>query len=147
MSWDDFKKVEAKPKNPIVRSSGQRYFYCIFRIGNKLKVVDGSLKNTLNTIKQFQKHMERQQETTNANTEISNEILIGNKNVYGAVKEYIKDVKLRKNGVLARELLMTASPDFFKSMLPGELELWVDDNRRWLDKRFGDNCIYATLHL
>jgi len=147
MSWDDFNKVASKPKKAIVRSSGPRHFYCIFRIGNKLKVVDGSLKNTLNTIKQFQKHMERQQETLNANTKISNEILIGDKNIYGTVKEYIKDVKLRKNGVLARELLMTASPDFFKSMLPGELEIWVEENRRWLGNKFGENCIYATLHL
>jgi len=146
MSWDDFKNTSTEVKKVTYKNSN-KHFYAIFRIGNKLKIVDGSLKNTLNTIKAFQKHMEREQETPNANKEIQNEILIGDKNIYGNVKEYIKDIKLRKNGVLARELLMTASPDFFKNMMPGELNKWVEDNRRWLENRFGDNVQYAILHL
>jgi hypothetical protein len=147
MSWDDFKSTPTNVKDNTYRSVGQKHFYCIFRIGNKLKVVDGSMKNTLLTIKNFQKHMEREMEVPNANTKIENEILIGNKNIYGIVQEYIKDVKLRSNGVLARELLMTASPDFFKILLPGELERWKADNMKFLEKTFGTNCVYATMHI
>lgn len=147
MSWDDFKSVSNDVKELTYRSVGQKHFYCIFRIGNKLKVVDGSIKNTLLTIKNFQKHMEREMEVPNANTKLENEILIGNKNIYGAVQEYIKDVKLRSNGVLARELLMTASPDFFKILLPGELERWKADNMNFLQNTFGTNCVYATMHI
>jgi len=148
MSWDDFKTpIKTEKIKDITIGGTPHYFYCIFRIGNKLKVVDGNMKATLNTIKAFQKHMERQQETPNANEKIENEILIGDKNIYAKVYDHIKDVKMRKNGVLARELLMTASPDFFKNMMPGELEKWKTDNIDFLEKTFGDNCVYATLHL
>lgn len=147
MSWDDFKSMPTNVKDNIYRSVGQKHFYAIFRIGKKLKVVDGSMKNTLLTIKNFQKHMEREMEVPNANTKIRNEILIGNKNIYGIVQEYIKDVKMRSNGVLARELLMTASPDFFKILMPGELERWKTDNIKFLEKTFGSNCVYATMHI
>jgi len=148
LTKQDFNNSSYNEKLKDVTVGGNNtHFYAIFRIGNKLKVVDGSMKNTLNTIKQFQKHMERQQETLNADKTKQNEIIIGNKNIYGNVKEYVKDVKIHKNNVLARELLMTASPDFFKGMMEGELERWKNDNLKFLDKTFGDTCRYACLHL
>ena len=148
-TWDDFKKPvqREKLKDITVGGNSGNYFYCIFRIGKKLKVVSGNMKGTLNTIKAFQKHMERQQETLNADKLKENEILIGSKNIYGDVKEYIKDTKMRSNGVLGRELLLTASPDFFRGMMPGELDRWKTDNIKYLEKTFGSSCVYANLHL
>ena len=146
MSWDDFKMEVNDSKNPTFKGVGQRHFYAIFRIGKKYKIVDGSMKNTLNTIKGFQKHMEREMEVLNANKNIENEILIGDKNIYNLVKEYTKDIKLHKNNILARELLCTASPDFFKSLLPGQLEQWKEDNINFLKESFGTNILYSTLH-
>jgi len=90
--------------------------------------------------------MERENEVANADKNIENEILIGDKNVMQNVKSYIKDVKLRKNSVIARGLLMTASPNFFKGMSERDLQLWKDDNIKFLKDNFGGNCIYSILH-
>ena len=147
MSWDDFKSVSDKPKDVTFRSSNTSHFYCIFRVGKSFKTVDGNMAKTLNAIKNFQKHMERETEVPNANTEIKNEILIGNKDIYGVVAEYIKDIKLRKDGVVAKELLMTASPDFFKHLMSQDLEKWKSENVKWLKDNFSTNCVYATVHL
>ena len=148
MSWDDFRTTppSTKVKEPLVRSTNFRHYYAIFRIGKKYKQMDGKQNSGLNLIKNFQKHMEREINVTNANANIKNEILIGDKNIYDNVQEYIKDVKLRKNSVIARELLMSASPDFFKALTPAELEIWKNNNLQWLKDNFGSNCVYSTLH-
>jgi len=148
MSWDDFRTAppSTKVKEPLVRSTNHPHYYAIFRIGKKYKQMDGKQNSGLNLIQNFQKHMEREINVTNADAKIENEILIGDKNIYANVQEYIKDVKLRKNSVIARELLMTASPDFFKSLTPAELEIWKNNNVQWLKDNFGSNCLYSTLH-
>jgi hypothetical protein len=146
VSWDDFQAISSEVKDVTFRSSGTGHFYAIFRIGKKYKEIEGKQNGGLNAIKHFEKHMERKIEVQNADTKIENEILIGSRNIYGDVKEYIKDVKLRKNSVIARELLCTASPDFFKHLMQRDLEKWKDDNMKWLKDNFGDNCVYATLH-
>lgn len=146
MSWDDFKAMPDKVQELTYRGSGAKHFYCIFRIGKSFKVVNGNMTSTINSIKNFQKHMEREIEVLNADVKIKNEILIGNKEVCETVRKYIKDIKLRKDGVVAKELLITASPDFFKSLSPGQLEMWKEDNMKFIDKYFGSNCVYATLH-
>ena len=140
MSWDDFKTPVKKEKLKDITVGGNTssHFYAIFRVGKKYK--------TINSIKFFQKHMEREVEVQNADTKIKNERLIGSSNVYGDVQQYIKGIKLRSNGILARELMMTASPDFFKGLMPQDLEQWKKDNVKFLKDNFGDNCIYATLH-
>lgn len=138
MSWDDFKSVPDKTKDVTFRSTNSSHFYAIFRVGKKFK--------DINSIKHFEKHMEREINVPNADMNIKNELLIGNENIYGEVKNYIKDIKLRKNAVIARELLMTASPDFFKGLSKQDLEKWKTENIKWLQKNYGENCIYATLH-
>ena len=147
MSWDDFNKVSnTKVREPLIRSTNHPHYYAIFRIGKKYKEMDGKQNSGLNLIKNFQKHMEREINVTNADANIQNEILIGDKNIYANVKEYIKDVKLRKNSVIARELLMSASPDFYKGLMKQDLELWKTENIKFLQDNFDSNCIYATLH-
>ena len=148
MSWDDFRtpiKTE-KLKDITVGGGGNNYFYCIYRVGKSYKTIDGNMSKTLHGIIYFEKHMERKMEVKNADVEIKNEILIGNNDIYGTVKEYIKDIKLRKDGVVAKEILMTASPDFFRGLMPGELQRWKDDNMKFLKDNFGENCVYATCH-
>jgi len=139
MSWDDFKTpVKTEKLKDITVGGSSNYYYAIFKIEKKYK--------TVNSIGGFQNHMERENEVVNADSSIENEILIGDKNVVNNVKEYIKDCKLRKNSVIARSLLTSASPDFFKGLSKDDLEHWKQDNIKFIKDNFGDNCIYATLH-
>lgn len=114
--------------------------YCIFRVGEKYK--------TINSIKGFEGHMERTFNTPNANisNRSKNKILIGDKNILENVQEYIQDIKLRKNGVLARDLLLTASPEFFRERSKQDVEHWINVNIDFLKQHFGDNIRYAVVH-
>ena len=131
----NYSKEERLYKEPKYSHVATGFYYAIFRVGKKYK--------TLDSISGFRKHMQREQETLNSNGS-PNEILIGNKNV--DIEDYIKNIKLRSNAVIARELLLTASPGFFQGMPPSELEKWKELNYNWLKKEFGDNCRYAVLH-
>ena len=115
--------------------------YAIFRVGEKYK--------TIGSIKGFEGHMERTFKTPNAdcNSRGDNKILIGDKNIFNNVQEYIKDIKLRKNGVIARDLLLTASPEFFKNKNNEQIDNWIDINIKFLKENFGDNIRYAVAHL
>jgi len=145
MSWDDFRSPPAD-KNKDITVGGSSHFYSVFRIGKKFSQSNGKKDNGLNMIKFFQKHMEREIEIPNANISIKNEILIGNENICETVKEYIKDVKLKCNTIVARELLLTASPKFFTNLMAQDLEKWKELNIKFLKDNFGENCVYATLH-
>ena len=115
--------------------------YCIFRVGEKYK--------TLKSIKGFEGHMERTFNTPNAALEKrnNNKILIGNKEIYEDVLNYIEGIKLRKNGVIARDLLLTASPEFFKNRGKEDIDHWIDINVKFLKDNFGENIRYAVAHL
>jgi hypothetical protein len=96
------------------------------------------------SIRGFENHMQRLIEVANADPETKNELLVGSENVYEDAKEYLKGVNIHSNNVIAREVLLTASPGFFKNNV---LDSWKELNREWLLHNFKDNCIYATLHL
>lgn len=113
--------------------------YCIFRVGKSYK--------SLQEIKGFQKHMEREIETPNANRNISNLLLIGNKDIVSDVEKYIQEAWRRKDSVLAKSLLLTASPQFFKNISDDDIYKWVDTNVNWLKEQFGDNLVYANVHM
>lgn len=54
--------------------------------------------------------------------------------------------KIRKNAVMAIEVLMTASPDAMKNM--DTLDAWIKENREWLCKEFGkSNVVRMYLHM
>lgn len=116
--------------------------YAVFRVDEKKfkSIVD---------IKGFERHMEREQETLNANPELTkfNRILIGSSDVYGDAKRYIEGIKLRKNAVIGTNLILTASPEYFKHISNEQKESWVRKNVSFLKSHFGDNCTYATLHV
>ncbi|MDV7398961.1 plasmid recombination protein, partial [Arthrospira platensis SPKY1] len=42
--------------------------------------------------------------------------------------------------------MLTASPDFFKYASEDDKYKWVEVNLEFLNKEYGDNCIYATCH-
>lgn len=118
----------------------RHYGYAIFRVGKKFK--------TLKELKGFEVHMERKQETLNADPNLTkyNRILVGSSNILDDVKKYLTDVNIHSNNVIARELLLTASPQFFKNILSSEKERWIQNNINWLHEHFGDNLIYCSLH-
>lgn len=113
--------------------------YAIFRISNKKY-------KSLAQLKHYENHMERKGKVLNGDSSIQNERLIGTVDIVGDVQRYIKGIKLRSNAVLARDLLLTASPDFFKRITEEDKRKWVDLNINWLKDNFGDNVIYAILH-
>lgn len=53
--------------------------------------------------------------------------------------------KWRKDAVLASELLLTASPEFFEK--GASTEAWIAENHRWLVETFGDNIVSAVVHM
>lgn len=115
--------------------------YAVFRINNR------KIKK-LTDIKQFKKHLEREKEVLNADKErsIENKILIGGSDLYKDFKEYIKPCKLRKNGNLAHEIILTASREYFRNIDDKEKEMWIEANVNFLKNKFGGSCIYAVLH-
>lgn len=116
--------------------------YAILRISNK-KI------KTFADLKGFENHAERKNETPNANPKLQeyNTTFVGTDNIVTDMQEYLADVKLRKNSVLATELLLTASPEFFQSLNTDQFEEWVRVNIQWLKSCFGEHLRYCKLHL
>lgn len=115
--------------------------YVVFRVDRTYK--------TLGAIGGFQGHMTRSFNTPNANPKEvkNNRILIGSKDIKNDVEAYIEGIKLRKNGNIARDILLTASPEFFRERTKEDLNHWIDTNIKFLKEKFGDNCTYAVLHM
>lgn len=96
------------------------------------------------------KHSFRTQDTPNADPELlSNNTHIGAETVgegMAAFRERLPD-KIRKNGVLCVEYLVTASPEIMKSMDRISQDAYFDDALQWLkDKHGADNVVYAGIH-
>lgn len=116
--------------------------YAIFRVGEKKF-------KSIKSIEGFQGHMERTFNTPNSDIikREENKILIGSKEIVADVEKYIEGIKLRKNGVIARELLLTASPSFFKNKDKEDINTWILTNLKFLKSNFGTNITYAVVHL
>ena len=68
------------------------------------------------------------------------------------LSEIMEEINLypnkRSNSVLAYDLLLTASPEAFKEMTPGQLQDWAETSLTWACEKFGkDNIKAAVLHL
>ena len=96
------------------------------------------------------KHNQRERETPNADAARTAE----NRTV-AQVKEAIGTQRIRKNAVLGVEMLLSASPEYFR---PGQTEKageydahrlnsWVDASTQWLQERYGNRVVKAVLHL
>ena len=103
-------------------------------------------------------HVNRERYTPNANQEIDNIRFIGqedNRKLDTIVRERIGEQTIRKNAVLAVEMLLSASPEYFRPNEPEKagyyeeekLENWQGAVRNWLDEEYGDRIVRAELHL
>ena len=148
-------KAKQKSKNKLTKTGyweKENMAYCICRI-SKLKS-GGSITAS-------EQHTLRQRETPNADLSQENERFISypytppdtslEKEVFARIGEQ----KIRKDAVLCVEILLTASPEYFRPDDHGkagkwdadQLDQWKQSNRQWLDQKFGDRIVRAELHL
>jgi hypothetical protein len=125
-------------------------YFAILRT-KKLKAVED--------IKTASNHNSRKSDTPNANPSIKNIILVnGGPNVYQTVQNLISEAgaPVRKNSVLAQEIFLSASPEFFwVSDSKGgygewnwnKVVSWYQPAYSWLLETFGDNIVDCRLHL
>ncbi|NJK58556.1 MAG: DUF3991 domain-containing protein [Pleurocapsa sp. SU_5_0] len=106
-------------------------------------------------------HTRRARETPNANPEIANIRFIGQPDSMNLpsletiVRDRIGDQTIRKNGVLCVEMLLTASPEYFRPDDPSKAGFYEPERladfqqavHSWLDKEYGDRIVRAELHL
>lgn len=105
------------------------------------------------------KRNQRERETLNADASKVSEnlILAGYKemDLVAACKEAIGNQTIRKNAVLGVEMLLSASPFYFRPDNPEQaglyneerLEDWRQTTMDWLNKRYGEQIVSAVLHL
>ena len=112
-------------------------------------------------INSSEQHTKRARETPNANPEIKNIRFIGQPETSDSptldtiVRERIGEQTIRKNAVLCVEMLLTASPEYFRPddpsragyYQPQRLEDFQKSVHQWLDNQYGDRIVRAELHL
>lgn len=93
---------------------------------------------------------------SNANREhlkpnVKNITLIGTDDLVSDVKKRLDDAEknangeFRTNAVLAVEMILSASADYFKNQK--SIDVWVEKNLTWIKSQYGENCVNAVLHL
>ncbi|MGB6297320.1 MAG: MobV family relaxase [Rivularia sp. (in: cyanobacteria)] len=103
-------------------------------------------------------HATRKRDTPNANPEVTNIRIIGEKdeiNLSTLVKDKIGLQKIRSNAVLAVEMLLSASASYFRPQAPHEagiydkqrLDKFVEATVNWLQSSWGERIVRAELHL
>lgn len=131
------------------RYSVDRQYFTVFRVGGKFKNITEADNVTIEGIAKFDRHSNRKGKVVNADPEKKslNRILIGSENVEEDVKMYLEGVKIRDNSVVAREIILSAGNGFWERLSDKDRERWIETNFKFLKKSFGDNCVYAILHL
>jgi Plasmid recombination enzyme len=103
-------------------------------------------------------HSRRQRETPNADPTKSNVCLIdadADVGLEDLVRGRIGDQPIRKNAVLCVEMLLSASPEYFRPDNPAaagdwetaKLEQFQYAVQQWLTESYGDRIVRADLHL
>jgi Plasmid recombination enzyme len=103
-------------------------------------------------------HSRRQRETPNADPAKSNVCLIdadADVTLEDLVRGRIGDQPIRKNAVLCVEMLLSASPEYFRPDNPAaagdwetaKLEQFQYAVQQWLTECYGDRIVRADLHL
>lgn len=108
--------------------------YAILRI-RKLK--------SLGSIAAAGAHIHRTRPTPNADPARPVEVLHGSKDMQANVKARLPE-KIRSNAVLAVEMILTASPQWFSN--GGSVESWTDHCMAWLEATYGANCVSVVRH-
>ncbi|HEY9828803.1 MAG TPA: MobV family relaxase [Stenomitos sp.] len=128
--------------------------YCICRIA---KLKSGG------AIAASEQHTLRTRETPNADLSKENERFIGKHPIYSTMplaQEVFERIgeqpqKIRSDAVLCVEMMLTASPEYFRPDDEGragkwnkdQLEQWKQANYKWLNETYGDKIVRAELHL
>ncbi|MGB5709597.1 MAG: MobV family relaxase, partial [Waterburya sp.] len=110
------------------------------------------------TINASELHVNRERLTPNANEKVANIRFVGEgdlRRLDDIVRERIGEQTIRKNAVLCVEMLLTASPEYFRPDEPSKagyyvrdrLENWQQAVKGWLDDEYGDRIVRAELHL
>lgn len=89
-------------------------------------------------------HMTRQRPTANSNGR-QNDILIKPPQLPEIMQE-INSYLPRKNAVLAYDMLLTASPDFFVGKTEKQIQEWQRASMAWVYQKFGNNVLAAVCH-
>lgn len=106
-------------------------------------------------------HTGRARQTPNANPEITNIRFIGQPDspdlpsLETIVRDRIGQQTIRKNAVLCVEMLLTASPEYFRPDDPSKAGYYEPEKladfrasvHSWLDNEYGDRIVRAELHL
>ncbi|MDQ6961328.1 MAG: MobV family relaxase [Mariprofundaceae bacterium] len=91
--------------------------------------------------------LQEDQPNINPSRKHLNQTLVGSGNPFADVKASLPD-KYRKNAVLAVEVLMTATPDFFQGKTKKEIDKWADESIKSAGKFWGTgNVVSAVLHM
>jgi hypothetical protein len=98
------------------------------------------------------RHNSRANPPSNANPAKAgeNQVLVGSGIPASDVEALLATVpgKRRKNGVLALEFVLTASPEFFEGKSPEEVRQWADTATAWAKAEYGaENVASVVLHL
>jgi hypothetical protein len=130
-----------------------------------MKVVFRTAKlKTFGNIGGLNAHCTRTMDVPNADAERQhlNKVFKGSDDMVADVKKHLSTHgigldKLRKDGVLAFEVLLSASPEFFDitgyhngklaANDPQKIRDWVINSNAWLKKEFGENLVTTHLHL
>jgi hypothetical protein len=72
-------------------------------------------------------------------------ILFGTKGLTTQLREVLPE-KRRKDAVVAFEVFLGASPEWFEVQSPEQVEAWAAANVDWLKARFGPNLMQVVLH-
>lgn len=105
---------------------------------------------TVGAISASSGHMMRSIPTANAAADRTrlNRILLGSKDPSADVAKRLAGASVRKNSVLAIEVLITASPAWFSAATRDEKTEWMDRSRKWLTAHFGqENVVHLQLHM
>jgi len=103
-------------------------------------------------------HTTRERETLNANSQVDNIRLIGradDPDLATMVGKKIGEQTIRKNAVLAVEMLLSASPEYFRPHDPSaagvydkqRVDVWSKASVDWLKEKYQDRVVLAELHL
>lgn len=131
------------------RYSVDKQYFTVFRVGDKFKNNSEANNITIEGLAKFDRHSNRKGNVLNAdpNKKSLNRIIIGSESVTEDVMMYLEGVKVRDNSVVAREIILSAGNGFWERLSDKDRERWIETNYNFLKKSFGDNCVYAVLHM
>ena len=122
--------------------------FCILRT-KRIKNINGAFNHNLRIEQKFSKHVDHSKTS-------QNEILLDKfgfgttgQNFEARIDQFIEDQKIfLKKGTTVKclEFMLTASPDFFKTAHPKQIEDWKKTQFEFLKKEFGSSLVSVVVH-